>query len=93
MQMWDLHGKNGFPLHHQRGRGDDIQGVDVECMIHRIDTNFVCLTHRVTMVQLKEFPEAMQRQVVGVPRAWVRLLIWLTNVIFFYDDDHPIQQA
>ena len=42
-------------------------GVDVEWTLQRIHTNFVRLTHRVPMAQVKEFPEAMQHQVVGVP--------------------------
>ena len=48
-------------------------GVDVERMLQSIHTKFGRLTHRVLMAQVKDFPEAMQRQVVGVPRAWVRL--------------------
>ena len=63
----------GFPHHRWRGRGDDIMGVDTEWMLQSIDTNFVRLTHRVPMVQVEDLPEAMQRQVVGVPRAWVQL--------------------
>ena len=48
-------------------------GVDAERMLQSIHTNFVLLTHRVPMVQVKDFPKAMQRQVVCVPREWVRL--------------------
>ena len=62
---------DGFPHHRQRGRGDDIMGVDAEWMLQRIHTNFVQLTHRVPMAQVEDLPEAMQCQVVGVPRAWV----------------------
>ena len=36
-------------------------GVDAERMLQRIHTNFVRLTHRVPMVQVEEFPKAMQR--------------------------------
>ena len=50
----------GFPCHRQRGRGDDIMGVDIERMLQRIHTNFVRLTRRVPMAQVKDFPEAMQ---------------------------------
>ena len=46
-------------------------GVDAERMLQSIHTNFVRLTHRVPMAQVEDLPEAMQRQVVGVPRAWV----------------------
>ena len=62
---------DGFPRHRRRGRGDDIMGVDAERMLQSIHTNFVRLTHRVPMVQVEDLPEAMQRQVVGVPQAWV----------------------
>ena len=61
----------GFPLHRRRGRGDDIMGADAKQTLQSIHTNFVCLTHRVPMEQVKDLYEAMQHQVVGVPRAWV----------------------
>ena len=57
----------GFPIHKNSGRGDDIMGVDVERTIQSIHTNFVRLTHRVPMAQVEDLPEAMQCQVVGVP--------------------------
>ena len=63
----------GFPLHRRRGRGDDITGVDAEWTLQIIHTNFVWMTHRVPMAQVEDLPEAMQCQVVGVPRAWVQL--------------------
>ena len=31
----------GFPCHRQRGRGDEIMGVDAEQTLKRIQTNFV----------------------------------------------------
>ena len=43
-------------------------GVYVERTLQRIHTNFVRLTHTVPMAQVKDLPEAMQRQVVGVPK-------------------------
>ena len=57
----------GFPRHRRRGRRDDIMGVDAEQTLQSIHTNFVRLTHRVPMAQVKDLLEAMQRQVVGVP--------------------------
>ena len=48
-------------------------GADVEKTLQSIHTNFVRLTHRVPMAQVEDFPKAMQGQVGGVPRAWVRL--------------------
>ena len=50
----------GFPCHRRRGRGDDIMGVDAKRMLQSIHTNFVRLTHRVPMVQVKDLPEAIQ---------------------------------
>ena len=64
---------DGLPHHRWRGREDEIMGVDGERMLQSIHTNFVRLTHRVPMAQVEDFPEAMQRQVVGVPRTWVHL--------------------
>ena len=63
----------GFPCHQRRGRGDDITGADAEWTLQSIHTNFIRLTHMVPMAQVKDLPEAMQHQVVGVPREWVRL--------------------
>ena len=42
-------------------------GADAERMLQIIHMNFVHLTHRVPMEQVEDLPEAMQRQVVGVP--------------------------
>ena len=64
-------------------------GLDVEQTLQSIHTNFVRLTHRVPMVQLEDFPEAMQRQVVGVPRAWVRLFRWLARVVVTFHNQNP----
>ena len=64
---------DGFPHHRQRGRGDEIMGVDVEQNLQSIHTNSVQPTHRVSMAQVEDLPGAMQHQVVGVPRAWVWL--------------------
>ena len=62
---------DGFPNHRQRERVDDIMSVDAEQTLQSIHTNLVCLTHRVHMAQVEDFPKAMQHQLVGVPRAWV----------------------
>ena len=64
-------------------------GVDVEQMLQSIHTNFVRLTHRVPMVQVKDFPKAMQCQVFGVPWAWVQLFRWLARAIVCYHDQNP----
>ena len=64
-------------------------GVDVERILQSIHTNFVRLTHRVPMAQVEDFPEAMQRQVVGVPRAWVRLFRWLARAVVKFHDQNP----
>jgi hypothetical protein len=45
------------------------------------------------MVHVEVLPEAMQRHVVGVPRAWVRLFWCLANVVVFYHDAHLVPQA
>ena len=64
-------------------------GVDVERMLQIIHTNFVWLTHRVPMAQVEDLPEAMQRQVVGVPRAWVQLFRWLARAVVTFQDQNP----
>ena len=42
-------------------------GVDVEPMLQIIHLNFVQLTPKVPMAKVEDVPEAMHRQVVGVP--------------------------
>jgi hypothetical protein len=42
----------------------------------------------IRMVEVEDLPEAMQRHVVGVPRAWVRLFQHITNAIVRYHDTH-----
>ena len=79
----------GFPHHRWRGRRDDITGVDAEQTLQSIHTNFVRLTHIVPMAQVKDLPEAMQRRVVGVPRAWVHLFRWLARAVVTYHDHNP----
>ena len=84
----------GFPRHRRRGRGDNIMGADAERTLQSIHTNFVHLTHRVPMAQVKDLTEAMHRQVVGVPRAWVRLFQWLARaVVLCHDQKPPPRQA
>ena len=82
-------GPEGFPCHRRRGRGDDITGADAERMLQGIHTNFVQLTHMVPMEKFEDFPEAMQRQVVGVPRAWVHLFRRLARAAVTYHDHNP----
>jgi hypothetical protein len=45
------------------------------------------------MVKVEDLSEAMQRQVVGVPKAWVRLFHCLTNDVVCYHDTHLVPQA
>ena len=80
---------DGFPCHQWRGRGDDIMGVDAERMLQSIHTNFVRLTHRVPMVQVEDFPEAIQCQVVRVSRAWFWLFLQLARDVVCHHDHHP----
>ena len=61
-------------------------GEDMERMLQIIHTNFVFLTHRVPMAQVEDLHEAIQHQVVGVPRAWVRLFRCLARDIVLYHD-------
>ena len=51
------------------GEEEMISWVDAEQTLQSIHTNFVRLTHRFPMAQVEDLSEAMQRQVVGVPRA------------------------
>ena len=80
---------DGFPRHRRRGRGDDIVGVDVERTLQSIHTKFVRFTHRVSMAQVEDFPEAMQCLVVGVARAWVQLFRRLARAMVCYHDQNP----
>ena len=64
-------------------------GVDAERTLQSIHTNFVRLIHRVPMAQVEDFPEAMHRQVVGVPQAWVHLFRWLSRAVVTFHDHNP----
>ena len=64
-------------------------GVDADRTLQSIHTNFVQLTHRVPMAQVEDLPEAMQLQVVSVPRAWVRLFRQLTRAVVTFHDQNP----
>ena len=63
--------------------------MDAERTLQNIHTNFVRLTHRVPMAQVEDLPDAMQRQVVGVPRAWVRFFRQLARAVVMYHDHNP----
>ena len=63
-----------------------IMGVDAKWVLQSIHTIFVCLTHRVPMAQVKDLPEAMQRQVVSVPRAWVWLFLRIARAMVNFHD-------
>ena len=45
------------------------------------------------MVQVEDLSDAMQRQVVGVSKDWVRLFQHLAKVVVCYYDTHPVQHA
>jgi hypothetical protein len=68
-------------------------GGEAERVLQNVQGNLSRLTQRIPMVQVEDLPEAMQRQVVGVPRAWVRLFRHLTNAMVFYHETHPVPQA
>ena len=61
----------GFLRHIWRNRGDEEAGGESERVLQNIQGNLSRLTQRIPMVQVEDLPEAMHRQVVGVPRAWV----------------------
>jgi hypothetical protein len=68
-------------------------GGEADRVLQNVQGNLSHLTQRIPMVQVEDLPEAMQRQVVGVPRAWVRLFRHLTNVVVCYHDTHLAPQA
>ena len=83
-----------IPSSSKGGRRDNIMGAGAERTLQSILMNFVRLTHRVPMAQVKDLPEVMQCQVVGVPRAWVRLFRRLARAIVLYHDQNlPPPQA
>jgi hypothetical protein len=46
-------------------------GGDVERVLQNVQGNLSHLMQRIPMVQVEDLSEAMQRQVVGVPHAWL----------------------
>jgi len=89
----DSHWPDGFPWHRQRNWGDEHMGWDGDRVLQNVQGNLSHLRHKIPMVQVEDFPEAMQRQVVGVPHAWVWLFWCLENVILYYHDMHPTPLA
>jgi hypothetical protein len=83
----------GLPRHRRRNRGDEGVGGEAERVLQNVQGNLSHLTQRIPMVQVEDLPEAMQRQVVGVPRAWVRLFRHLANTMVCYHNTHPAPQA
>jgi hypothetical protein len=51
--------------------GDEPVGGDADRVLQNVQGNLSRLTQRIPMVQVEDLSEAMQRQVVGVPHAWV----------------------
>jgi hypothetical protein len=43
----------------------------VDRVLQNVQGHLSCLMHKIPMFQVEDLPEAMHRQVVGVPRAWV----------------------
>jgi hypothetical protein len=93
MQTWVCDGWMGFLDIVGGTWGDEAVGGEAERVLQNVQGNLSRLTHRILMVQVEDLSEAMQRQVVGVPRAWVRLFRHLTNAVVCYHDTHPVPQA
>jgi len=68
-------------------------GGDAERVLQNMKGNLSHLTQRIPMVQVEDLPEAMERWVVGVPRAWIGLFWRLTNAIVCYHDTHSAPHA
>jgi hypothetical protein len=54
-------------------------GGDAERVLQNVQGNLSHLMHGIPMVQVEDLPKGMQRQVVGVPHAWVRLFWHFLN--------------
>jgi hypothetical protein len=67
--------------------------VDVEKVLQNVQGNLSLLMHRILMVRVEDLLEAMQRHVVGVPHACVRLFRHLMNAIVFYHETHLRHRA
>ena len=67
-------------------------GGDAEQMLQNVQGNLTRLTHKIPMTQVDDLLEAMQRQVIGVPRAWLWLFIWVARVVMFFHDQHAAPQ-
>jgi hypothetical protein len=76
----------GFLRHRWRHWEDEAVGGEAERVLQNVQGNLSRLTQRIPMVQVEDLPEAMQRQVVGVPRAWVCMG-------FLYDSSNVISNA
>jgi hypothetical protein len=68
-------------------------GGEVKGFLQNMHDNLSHLTQWIPMVQVEDLPKAMQRQVVGIPRAWVRIFQNLTSAVVFYHDMHLAPHA
>lgn len=59
----------GFPRYRRRTRDGD--GPDAIMMLENVRENLESLTSVIPTTRIKDMPERYQRQVVGVPGAWI----------------------
>ena len=68
---------------HKRRRGE-AETVDSDRTLQAVQRNLEGLTCQIPLAAVEDFPEAVQRRVVGVPRDWVRLFRHVATVVMFY---------
>jgi hypothetical protein len=61
----------GFLQYRWRHWANEAVGGEAERVLQNLEGNLSRLMQRIPMVQVEDLPKAIQRQVFGVPRAWV----------------------
>ena len=72
----------GFPRHGRRGRDGTM--VETSATLESVRENLASLTSCAPTTHIEEMPERYQRQVVGVPRAWITLFRKLVTIVMFH---------
>jgi hypothetical protein len=57
-------------------------------VLKHVYRNMDGLTFKVSMIQIEDLSDRMQRQVVGVPWDWFRLFYFLENITVCYNKAH-----
>jgi len=77
-----------LPRYKHRTR--DYEGQDAAKTLENVRENLSSLTSVIPATKMEDMPMVYQRQVVGVPRAWVRYFKRLVTLVTYYYQGHGL---